>query len=37
MLLLEVITGLIAIMDEQNILIQKMLGDIRRRAEDESS
>ena len=37
MLLLDVIRGLMAIMDEQNILIQRMVSRIREDAENESN
>ena len=36
LLLLDVIKGLMAIIDEKNLLIQRMLAQIRKEAEDES-
>lgn len=35
-ILLDVIKGLLNIIDEQALLIQRMLNDVRRRAEDDS-
>lgn len=37
LVLLDVIKGLMAIIDEQNLLVQKMVNHIREEAKDESN